>query len=256
MKLDGRVSIVTGGASGMGRAVALLFAAEGSRVVLADLDPAGAAETIAQAGERQVRFVQTDVNDESQVEALVSSTVADLGSIDILVNCAGVAAPLGVERCDLLTREGWQRTIDTNLTGTWLCIKHVAPVMMAHGGGAIVNFGSIAGVRVFPGISPYCAAKAGITALSHCAALEYVSYGIRVNTVCPGTIDTPMIDRLIANLQAQGVQDAHTAIHTGSSPMKRLGTPEEVAKAVLFLASDDASYVTGTEVYVDGGALA
>ena len=256
MKLDGKVCIVTGGASGMGRAVALLFAAEGSRVVIADLDSAGAAETISQAGERRVRFVRTDVNDEQQVEDLVRSTVADLGSIDVLVNCAGVAAPLGVERCDLLTREGWQRTIDTNLTGTWLCIKHVAPVMMANGGGAIVNFGSIAGVRVFPGIAPYCAAKAGITALTHCAALEYVSYGIRVNTVCPGTIDTPMVDRLIANLQAQGMGDAHAAIHAGSSPMKRLGTPEEVAKAVLFLASEDASYVTGTELYVDGGALA
>lgn len=240
----------------MGRAVALLFAVEGSRVVIADVNSAAAAETIAAAGERQVRFAQTDVSDERQVEALVRSTVADLGSIDILVNCAGVAAPLGVERCDLLTREGWQRTIDTNLTGTWLCIKHVAPVMMAHGGGAIVNFGSIAGVRVFPGIAPYCAAKAGITALTHCAALEYVSFGIRVNTVCPGTIDTPMIDRLIANLEAQGVPDARTAIHTGSSPMKRLGTAEEVAKAVLFLASEDSSYVTGTEVYVDGGALA
>ena len=256
MRLDGKISIVTGGASGMGRAVALLFAAEGSRVVLADVDARGAAETIALAGERGMRFVQTDVNDERQVGALVSSTVADMGSIDILVNCAGVAAPLGVERCDLLTREGWQRTLDINLTATWLCMKYVAPVMMAHGGGAIVNFGSIAGVRVFPGISPYCAAKAGITALTHCAALEYVSYGIRVNAVCPGTIDTPMIDRLIANLEARGVPDAHQTIHTGSSPMKRLGTAEEVAKAVLFLASEDASYVTGTEVFVDGGALA
>lgn len=240
----------------MGRAVALLFAAEGSRVVVADVDAQGAEETIALAGGRQMRFVQTDVSDERQVANLVESTVAEMGGLDILVNSAGITAPLGVERCDLLTREGWQRTLDSNLTGTWLCIKYAAPVMMQRGGGAIVNFASVAGVRAFPGIAPYCAAKAGILMLTHCAALEYVSYGIRVNAVCPGTIDTPMIDRLIASLEARGIPDARQSIHTGSSPMKRLGTAEEVARTVLFLAGEEASFVTGTEVFVDGGALA
>ncbi len=256
MRLSEKVSIVTGGASGMGRAVALLFAAEGSRVVIADVDARGAADAIDQADRGRICFVQTDVSDEQQVAGLVTSTVSEMGGLDILVNCAGITAPLGVERCDLLTREGWQRTIDTNLTGTWLCIKYAAPVMMTHGGGAIVNFGSIAAMRVFPGIAPYCAAKAGILALTHCAALEYAPYGIRVNAVCPGTIDTPMADKLIASLEARGMPDAHEAIHTGSSPMKRLGTSEEVARAVLFLASEDASYVTGTEIAIDGGATA
>jgi NAD(P)-dependent dehydrogenase (short-subunit alcohol dehydrogenase family) len=240
----------------MGRAVALLLASVGSRVMVADVDAQGGAETIERTSGRQMCFVQTDVSDERQVASLVESTVSTMGGLDILVNCAGVTAPLGVERCDLLTREGWQRTIDTNLTGTWLCIKYAAPVMMQRGGGAIVNFSSVAGMRAFPGIAPYCAAKAGILMLTHCAALEYVSYGIRVNAVCPGTIDTPMIDKLIASLEARGIPDAHQMIHTGSSPMKRLGTAEEVARTVLFLASEEASFVTGTEVVVDGGALA
>lgn len=258
MKLQDKVSIVTGGGSGMGRAVALLLASEGARVMVADVDSAGAEETVRRAREagHEMCFVRTDVTDEAQVERLVAETVAQLGGLDVLVNCAGRTAPLGVERCDLLTREGWQATIDTNLTGTWLCIKHAAPVMMKQKAGAIVNFSSIAGVRGFPGISPYCAAKAGIIALTHCAALEYVAYGIRVNAVCPGTIDTPMVDKLIVSLEAKGVPDAHQVIHTGSSPMKRLGTAKEVARAVPFLAGDDASFVTGTELFVDGGALA
>ncbi len=258
MKLPGKVSIVTGGGSGMGRAVALLLASEGARVMLADIDPRGAEGTLRQAESAgyEMCFEQTDVSDEAQVEALISQTVRQMGRLDILINCAGRTAPLGVERCELLTREGWQATIDTNLTGTWLCIKHAAPVMMQQRAGAIVNFASVAGMRAFPGIAPYCAAKAGILMLTRCAALEYVGYGIRVNAVCPGTIDTPMIDGLIASLEVRGVPDARQSVSTGSSPMHRLGDADEVARAVLFLASDEASFVTGTEIVVDGGALA
>jgi len=258
MKLQGKVSIVTGGGSGMGRAVALLLASEGARVMIADVDPQGAADTLrqAQAAGYEMCFAQTDVGDEAQVEHLIAQTVRDLSGLDILVNCAGRTAPLGVERCDLLSREGWQATIDTNLTGTWLCIKHAAPVMMRQQQGAIVNFSSVAAIRAFPGIAPYCAAKAGILALTRCAALEYVGYGIRVNAVCPGTIDTPMIDRLIASLETRGIADARQSVSAGSSPMHRLGGAGEVAQAVLFLASADASFITGTEIVVDGGALA
>lgn len=258
MRLQDKVSIVTGGGSGMGRAVALLFASEGARVMIADLDPEGAAETLRQAlaAGHEMSFVQTDVSDEVQVERMVTRTVADMGRLDILVNCAGRTAPLGVARCDLLTREGWQTTVDTNLTGTWLCIKHAAPVMMQQKSGTMVNFASVAGMKVFPGIAPYCAAKAGILALTRCAALEYVSYGIRVNAVCPGTIDTPMADKLVASLEASGVTDARQALAISASPMHRLGTADEVAQAVLFLASDESSFVSGTQIVVDGGALA
>jgi NAD(P)-dependent dehydrogenase (short-subunit alcohol dehydrogenase family) len=261
MRLKGKVAIVTGGGSGQGRAIAVLFAQEGAHVVVADVDVEGAAETAEEAmtfgvpGE-QMLVVPTDVSDEPAVETLVAQTVQELGTVDILVNCAGRLGPSGKETADLLTLEEWDATLSVNLLGPWLGIKYAAPVMRANGGGAIINVASTAGLRPFPGAAPYCVSKAGLLMLTKTVALEYVKDDIRVTAICPGHVDTPMMDAVISDMEAAGDAEAHERVHTRSNPMGRLGTPEEVATVALFLASDDASFVTGSYVLADGGYMA
>jgi 3-oxoacyl-[acyl-carrier protein] reductase len=258
MKLLGKVSIITGGGSGMGRAISLLFAREGSRVVIADVNVSGAEETAQRAkaaGDCEVLVVPTDVSKEDQVQALVERALEKAGRLDILVNCAGRTNPLGLERADQITLLDWENVLSVNLTGPFLCTKYAAPAMRQQGGGVIINVASTAGLRPFPGITAYCVSKAGLIMLTKATALEYVSSNIRVNALLPGTVDTPMIDAVIASLEARGVADARQVVHTGSSPMRRLARPDEVAAAALFLASDDSSYVTGTELLVDGGSM-
>ncbi len=143
-----------------------------------------------------------------------------------------------------------------NLIGPWLCIKYAAPVMKERRGGIIINVASTAGLRPFPGAAPYCVSKAGLLMLTKTVALEYVSSHIRVNAICPGHIDTPMIDAVISDMQARGVADARKKVHTESNPMKRLARPEEVATVALFLACEDSSFVTGSYIFVDGGYMA
>lgn len=261
MKLKDKVAIVTGGASGQGRAIAVLFAHEGADVVVADVDVEGARETAEQARTSgaegtQVLVVPTDVSDEGAVEALVSKTVGRLGTVDILVNCAGRLGPSGKETADLLTLEEWDATLSVNLLGPWLGIKYAAPVMRANGGGAIINVASTAGLRPFPGAAPYCVSKAGLLMLTKTVALEYVDDNVRVTAVCPGHVDTPMMDAVISDMERQGNAEAREKVHTRSNPMGRLGTPEEVAAVALFLASEDASFVTGSYVLADGGYMA
>ncbi len=261
MKLRDKVAIVTGGASGQGRAVAVLFAQEGAHVVVADVDVEGAEDTARQAasvvaGKGNVLTIPTDVSDEPAVEALVSETVDAFDTVDILVNCAGRLGPSGKETADQLTREEWDATLSVNLLGPWLCIKYVAPVMRERGGGSIINVASTAGLRPFPGAAPYCVSKAGLLMLTKTVALEYVSDSIRVTAICPGHIDPPMMDAVIADMESQGVTDAREQVHTRSNPMRRLGTSQEVATVALFLASEDSSFVTGSYVLVDGGYMA
>lgn len=259
MKLKGKVAIVTGAASGQGRAVALLFSQEGASVTITDLAIQGAEETARQArdlGNERLLAIAADVSDESDVERLVAHTVDTFGGVDILVNCAGRLGPLGKETADLLTVEEWNQTLGVNLIGPWLGIKYVAPVMREKGGGCIVNVASTAGLRPFPGAAPYCVSKAGLLMLTKTVALEYVEDNIRVNAICPGHVDTPMMDAVIADMEAGGITDARRRVHRESNPMKRLGMPEEVARVALFLVCEDSSFVTGSYILADGGYLA
>jgi NAD(P)-dependent dehydrogenase (short-subunit alcohol dehydrogenase family) len=219
----------------------------------------GAVDTARQArklGNERLLAVAADVSVESDVERLVAQTVDTFGGVDILVNCAGRLGPLGKETADLLTVEEWNQTLGVNLIGPWLGIKYVAPVMREQGGGCIVNVASTAGLRPFPGAAPYCVSKAGLLMLTKTVALEYVEDNIRVNAICPGHVDTPMMDAVIADMEEAGITDARRRVHRESNPMKRLGMPEEVARVALFLACEDSSFVTGSYILADGGYLA
>jgi NAD(P)-dependent dehydrogenase (short-subunit alcohol dehydrogenase family) len=259
LRLQGKVAIVTGGGSGQGRAIALLFAQEGARVVIADVNTASAQETahrIRASGSSRALAIATDVSNERDVQRLVDEALREFDGLDILVNCAGRLGPLRKEMAEQLTREEWDTTLGVNLIGPWLCIKYAAPVMKSRGGGIIINVASTAGLRPFPGAAPYCVSKAGLLMLTKTVALEYVSHNIRVNAICPGHIDTPMMDAVIADMEAHGVADARSQVHSQSNPMGRLAQPEEVATVALFLACQDSSFVTGSCVLVDGGYMA
>ncbi|KKC45912.1 MULTISPECIES: SDR family NAD(P)-dependent oxidoreductase [Paenibacillus] len=242
MRFKDKVVVVTGGASGIGEATARRFAAEGASVVIADFSEHG--QAVADSLEAGL-FVRTDVTREDQVQAMVEQTVAKFGRLDILFANAGIAhdAP-----ADKLASDAWQKTIDINLSGVFLCGKYALQQMLKQGGGgAIVNCGSIHSHVGKAGVTAYAAAKGGVKLLTQSMAADYAGKGIRVNAVCPGYIDTPLIG---------GRSEAVTDHLVGLHPMGRLGKPEEVAAAVLFLASDDASFVTGASLLVDGGYTA
>jgi NAD(P)-dependent dehydrogenase (short-subunit alcohol dehydrogenase family) len=247
--LNGRVALVTGAANGIGRATALAFAAAGADVLLADRDAEGGEKAAAEveAAGVKARFVQIDVADAAQVEAMVATAVDDLGGLDMAFNNAGIeptSAPLADG-----TRDDWDRIIAVDLTAVWLCMQAEIPHLLKRGG-AIVNCSSIAGLVGFPGAAPYVAAKHGVVGLTKTAALDYAEQGLRVNAVCPGVIDTPMIQRF-----THGDPEATQAL-TASEPVQRLGRPEEIAAAVVWLCSDEASFVTGQAIAVDGGYVA
>ncbi|GAB1533625.1 MULTISPECIES: SDR family NAD(P)-dependent oxidoreductase [Brevibacillus] len=245
-RLEGKVAIVTGGASGIGETTVRLFAKEGAKVVIADFSPRGneLAEELNLAG-FDALFVKTDVTKEAEVKNMVSATVVKYGKVDILFANAGIAKDAPGH---LLSLDDWQRTIDINLTGVFLCDKYVIEQMLVQGtGGAIVNCGSIHSHAGKAGVTAYSSAKGGVKLLTQTLGLTYAKQGIRVNAVCPGYIDTPLI---------AGRNEALNEHLIGLHPMGRLGKPEEVANAVLFLASDDASFVTGTSLLVDGGYTA
>ncbi|HWD42988.1 MAG TPA: SDR family oxidoreductase [Actinomycetota bacterium] len=248
--LEGKVALVTGAGSGIGRAAALAFAREGAKVVVADVAADGGKETvrlIEQAGGAAL-FVEGDVSASASAEAIVRTAVDHYGRLDCAYNNAGIEgaqAPIAEA-----TEDNWDRVLSINLKGVWLCMKHELAHMAAHGGGAIVNTASVAGLVGFPGISAYCASKGGVVMLTKTAALEYATQGIRVNAVCPGVIRTPMIDRFLG-----GSAEAE-AEFVALEPVERMGTPEEVAEAVVWLCSDAASFVTGHAMPVDGGLVA
>ncbi|MEI0737397.1 SDR family NAD(P)-dependent oxidoreductase [Paenibacillus sp. JTLBN-2024] len=246
MKFENKVAVVTGGASGIGEASVRMFAAEGAKVVIADFSERGqaVADELNAAGSDAL-FVKTDVTNEQDVIRMVEQTVEKYGKLDVLFANAGIAQD---GPADLLSSDSWQRTIDINLTGVFLCDKYAIKQMLTQGhGGAIVNCGSIHSHVGKAGVTAYASAKGGVKLLTQTLGADYAAKGIRINAVCPGYIDTPLI---------KGRTEAITQHLVGLHPMGRLGKPEEVAKAVLFLASDDASFITGTSLLVDGGYTA
>ncbi|MCJ8014887.1 SDR family oxidoreductase [Paenibacillus sp. KQZ6P-2] len=246
MRFENKVAIVTGGASGIGEASVRLFAEEGAKVVIADFSERGQAvsDELNQEG-FDTLFVKTDVTKEQEVIHMVEQTVAKYGKLDILFANAGIAQD---GPADQLSFDNWQRTIDINLTGVFLCDKYAIKQMLEQEhGGAIVNCGSIHSHVGKANVTAYASAKGGVKLLTQTLSTNYAAKGIRVNAVCPGYIDTPLI---------KGRSEALNQHLIGLHPMGRLGKPEEVAKAVLFLASDDASFITGTSLLVDGGYTA
>ncbi len=244
---EGKVALVTGGNSGIGKATALLFAQQGARVVIAARRVAEGEATVAairQAG-GEAMFVPTDVARAADAEAVVARTVAAYGRLDCAFNNAGIS---GGALLHELPEADWDRMIDVNLKGVWLGMKYQIIQMLVQGGGAIVNDSSVAGLTGYVRSAHYSATKHGVIGLSKSAALQYLDRGIRINVVCPGMIMTPMIERAFA---IPGVEEWFRS----RLPAKRGGQPEEVAQAVTWLCSEAASFVTGAAVPVDGGAV-
>jgi NAD(P)-dependent dehydrogenase (short-subunit alcohol dehydrogenase family) len=241
----GKVAVVTGSSYGIGRSTAIAFAKRGAKVVLSDwVDDNDTREVIGQAGGEAVYF-KCDVSNEEEVRSLMAEAVSHFGRLDFAFNNAGVeGTPAPVADC---SNENWDRTIGINLRGVWLCMKHQIPAMLKTGGGVIVNNASIAGLVGFAGVPAYVASKHGVVGLTKNAALDYAKQNIRVNAVCPGVIQTPMIERFTGG-DPKVIQQL-----VAGEPMDRLGQPEEIAETVVFLCSDAASFITGQAIAVDGG---
>lgn len=248
--LEGKSGLITGSASGIGRATALAFAREGASVTVADIiDDAGkkVVSEIESAGGR-ARFVHLDVTSESDVENAVRSTVDAFGRLDCAVNNAGTTGAGGM--IQQISLEDWRKTMSINLESVFLCLKYELPVMQEQKCGAIVNVASGAGLIAVPGLSPYCASKHGVLGLTKTAAVENARCGVRVNAICPGSTDTPM---LRAAMDASPVMEK---MIMSSLPSGRLGTPDEIAEAAVWLCSDRAAYVSGESMLVDAAAVA
>jgi NAD(P)-dependent dehydrogenase (short-subunit alcohol dehydrogenase family) len=246
----GKVALVTGASSGIGRATALAFAREGAKVVISDVVVDGGNETvqlIKKAGGEAI-FVKADVAQAADVESLVQQTVATYGRLDCAHNNAGISGPLTTVTDTAESK--WDRVIAINLKGVWLCLKYELQHMSKQGSGAVVNTASGAGLVGIAGASAYVASKHGVLGLTKTAALEYAKHGIRVNAVCPGVIETPMVQRLTD--RHPSAAEAMVAGH----PIGRVGKPEEIAEAVIWLCSEAASFVTGLAMSVDGGYVA
>ena len=249
-RLTGKVALVTGGSSGIGRATAQIFAREEARVIVADVGAEGGVETVRLINDSggEATFVQTDVAQPADAKGMVKKAVKTYGRLDCAFNNAGIE---GVVQPTVDYDEAdWDRVISINLIGVWLCMKYELQQMLTQGGGAIVNTASIAGLVGLPGFPAYVAAKHGVNGLTKTAALEYAKSGIRVNAVCPGAIRTPMFER--GARDNPGIEEQVVA----AEPIGRMAEPAEVGEAVVWLCSDAASFVTGLPMAIDGGWIA
>jgi NAD(P)-dependent dehydrogenase (short-subunit alcohol dehydrogenase family) len=246
-KFTGKVAFVTGAGAGIGRATALAFAREGASVVIADNSEANNRETARMIEEegRRALAIRCDVSREEDVRAALDKTIEVFGRLDYAFNNAGIEQPI-MPLADL-TAERWDRIVEIDLRGVFLCMKYEIPLMMKQGGGAIVNTSSGAGIKGIAGQSAYCAAKFGVVGLSKAAALDYAKSNIRVNVVCPGIIETPMMDRF-----SGGTPEGRERV-IAQEPVGRMGKPEEIAAAVVWLCSESAAFVVGHAMVVDGG---
>jgi NAD(P)-dependent dehydrogenase (short-subunit alcohol dehydrogenase family) len=245
-QLEGKVAVVTGGGSGIGQATAEMFISEGAKVVVADIS--GAQDAVAEAIGDRATAVQADVSHSDGAAAIVRAAVERFGGLDVLFNNAGIDGPMApIESYPV---EDFDRVIAVNLRGVFLGIQAAVPAMKECGGGVIINTASVAGLVGVPTVSGYCASKGGVVQLTRTAAVELAAHGIRVNAICPGMIDTPMLDRLLErNPDATAGLEAFT-------PLGRPGSPIEIARMAAFLASDSSSYLTGVALPVDGGFTA
>jgi NAD(P)-dependent dehydrogenase (short-subunit alcohol dehydrogenase family) len=250
-RLQDKIALITGGSSGIGRAAAQLFSREGAKVVIADINAEGGEETarsITDAG-GEAHFVRTDISKSAEVEALIKKILEMYSRLDCAYNNAGI---IGDDFSSVVdhTEETWDRVLETNLKGTWLCMKHEIPQMLEQGSGAIVNTASTSGLMVGGKYRcAYSATKAGIVSLTKIAALEYAEYGLRVNVVCPSATRTPLLEEFFA-LNPEVETD-----FIAQTPRGRIASPEEVAEGALWLCSDASSHVTGHALAVDGGFL-
>ena len=249
-QFSGKVALVTGGASGLGRVSAIALAKEGTMVAVADVmesEGEATANTITEAGGRAI-FVKTDVTKSGEVEAMVQATVKAFGRLDYALNNAGID---GVRaRTADYPEDVWQQVIALNLTGVFLCLKSELAVMVKQGSGVIINMSSVAGVTGFPGHAAYTASKHGVIGLTKTAAIDYAKAGIRVNAICPAYTRTPMLTRILEK-NPEFEEKLISRV-----PLRRLGTAEEIAQAVIYLFSDAAAFITGHSLVMDGGIVA
>lgn len=246
--VNGKTAVVTGAGAGIGRASALRFAEEGANVVVTDIVEETGRETVEkiEASGGDAVFLEVDITNQSDITTMVEEAVDIYGSLDIAHNNAAGAAGEMVPTADV-TEEDWDQEVDITLKATWRCMRHEISTMLDHGGGAIVNTSSGAGLKGQRNVAPYAAGKHGVIGLTRTAALEYAELGLRINAVCPGPVDTPGYSEMPGEMKEE---------LKATVPMKRLGKPEEMANAAVWLCSDDASYVTGVPLSVDGGIMA
>ncbi|MDZ7881130.1 MAG: SDR family oxidoreductase [Saprospiraceae bacterium] len=252
-KFKNKVCLVTGAGSGIGRATALAFGKEGAKVVVCDINGENAEKTveILRGGKTEAIAIKVDISNRQEVENMVKKTVETFGRLDCAANCAGIAGPVSLPLHEY-PDEFWHAQININLTGTWYCMKFQLIQMLAQGGGNIVNLSSAAGLIGQPENSPYAASKHGVVGITKTAAREYATKNIRINSICPTAVETPMIMQGRRKL-ADNPEAKQAAINFQA--MKRMGQPEEVADVILWLCSDQASFITGLAMPVDGGAL-
>lgn len=252
MKLAQRTAVITGAGSGIGQAMALLFAREGAQLLIADVNEDAAQETASSvtAAGGTCAALRVDVSQPEQVRHMIEQVQSIYGRLDVLCNNAGIGSTTDVVACE---PDEWDRVMAVNVRSVYLGCKYAIPGMIAQGGGVIINTASIAGMVGLVKRAVYSASKGAVIALTRQVAIEYVEQGIRVNCLCPGTVDSPWVGRLLH--QAANPTAERTAL-VARQPMGRLGTPEEVAAAALYLASDDAAFITGTGLIIDGGLTA
>ena len=252
MKLAQRIAVITGAGSGIGQAIALLFAREGAHLLIADVNEGAAHETASRvvAAGGTCTAIRVDVSQPEQVQHMIEQAQRTYGRLDILCNNAGIGSTTDVVACK---PDEWDRVMTVNVKSVYLGCKYAIPIMLTQGSGVIINTASIAGMVGLVKRAAYSASKGAVIALTRQVAIEYVEQGIRVNCLCPGTVDSPWVGRLLN--QADNPTSERAAL-VARQPMGRLGTPEEVAAAALYLASDDAAFITGTGLIIDGGLTA